>query len=536
MFKSFAGLWLLVFGPLFFLLYPSQYNPIVRFNEHIEGQRFTHIYQGTFALIEAQLESVSYPQWQNTVDKLNQKFGFEVKLLDLTSPFITDKQLASLEQGGLVFVNAEPEFLLKKIPQSHYVLQLYTDFSAEEKIKQGAKGSVYLLQQAFENTPSQNWSSLIEQLSESFSFKMQLLEPDVIQLSKQEQLQLDHDTYFWRENAAGDLSFYILLPQDAGFLRTNLIPMSSVDISVILVLILVFVFLISVCMFLWVYPLWRDLKHLVGAASEFGRGNLQSRAEVSKISVVASLGRTFNQMANKIGQLLEGQKVLTNAIAHDLRTPLYRLRFAFEMLDESTTPAQGEQYRLAIVNSIEDLDHVINQTLLLSRYSNKIQLANFDSYNLSALLKQECDSLFQLYPGIQYSLQIAPQCKDRRAHIDKTAIQRAIGNLVTNACRYAQSKVTVSLEYCSESDQFSINVSDDGPGINEADFERIFMPFEQLNDARAESDTGSGLGLAIVSHIARWHGGTVTAGRSESGGAQFVFKWPATPPPDRHTS
>ncbi len=527
MLKSFAGLWLLVFGPLFFLLYPSQYNPIVRFNEHIEGQRFIHIYQGTLRLIESRLTIIPESERQKSIASLKQKFGFDIRLVPLTSLSLSDKQKALLQQGAILFINAEPESLLKTVPQSDQVLQFFTDVSAEEKIRRGAQGSIYLLQQAFENTPSQDWPSLLEQLSVTFSFDMEIIAPNLLNPTLDEQQQIEQDGFFWREEPSGDLSFYAQLPAKKGYLNANLIPMTSVDLSVVLILIVVFVLLISVCMFLWVYPLWRDLRNLLVAASEFGKGNLHSRAEVSKISVVASLGSTFNQMAKKIEQLLEGQKTLTNAIAHDLRTPLYRIRFAFEMLDDSTSKEQNNQYRQTILNSIDDVEHLVNQTLQLSRYSNKIQLANFASYNLSSILEWECHNIFQLYPTIQYTLNIEPQCRDKLAYVDKTAMQRAVSNLVINACKYAHSQVEVALVYDLQAEQFIIEVSDDGPGINEADLERIFMPFEQLNSTRAESNNGYGLGLAIVSHIARWHGGTITAGRSALGGALFVFNLPS---------
>lgn len=308
MLKSFAGLWLLVFGPLFFLLYPSQYNPIVRFNEHIEGQRFIHIYQGTLRLIESRLTIIPESERQKSIASLKQKFGFDIRLVPLTSLSLSDKQKALLQQGEILFINAEPESLLKIVPQSGQVLQFFTDVSAEEKIRRGAQGSIYLLQQAFENTPSQDWPSLLEQLVVTFSFEMEIIAPNLLNPTLDEQQQIEQDGFFWREESSGDLSFYAQLPAKKGYLNANLIPMTSVDLSVVLILIVVFVLLISVCMFLWVYPLWRDLRNLLVAASEFGKGNLHSRAEVSKISVVASLGSTFNQMAKKIEQLLEGQK------------------------------------------------------------------------------------------------------------------------------------------------------------------------------------------------------------------------------------
>ncbi len=526
MIKSFSGLWFLVFGPLFFLLYPSHLNPILSFNNYIEGQRYERIYQGTFTLIESRLEAMPIDTWQQEIDELSQHFGFALQLLDINKSNLGQQNREEIEQQQIIFFNEEPEFLIKKIGNSPFMLKIFVDAPEAEKIRRGSEGTVYLLQQQFASTKPEHWPTLLRDLSTHFPFDLQIATSDQVKLSQTEQSHLVTYSFFWRTNSSDEITFYIRLSDGNSFLLANLIPLSSVSSSVIIVLILAFVLSISLCMFFWTYPLWRDLKNLLAATSRFGHGDLNSRAVVYKISTVATLGNAFNRMADRIEQLLKGQRTLTNAIAHDLRTPLYRLRFAFEMLSHATTEIEKEKYQRSISKSLEDLDSLINQTMVLSRYSGDSQLLSFAKHHLAQLIDDECVSVFQLYPDIEYQLQIAPEAIDKLALIDHIAMKRAMSNLLVNACKYTRTRVFVSLSYVAETDMFVINVCDDGIGIDESDWERIFLPFEQLDNARSHVASGHGLGLAIVKHIAQWHQGSVCAGRSELGGARFTFQFP----------
>ena len=103
-------------------------------------------------------------------------------------------------------------------------------------------------------------------------------------------------------------------------------------------------------------------------------------------------------------------------------------------------------------------------------------------------------------------------------------LRRILDNLLTNAGRYANKKVEVD---CHEDlDQVCLTVTDDGPGIPEADRERIFEPFVRLDASRSRHSGGFGLGLSIAQKIARWHGGSLRAEASPSGGARLSLELP----------
>jgi two-component system sensor histidine kinase RstB len=97
-------------------------------------------------------------------------------------------------------------------------------------------------------------------------------------------------------------------------------------------------------------------------------------------------------------------------------------------------------------------------------------------------------------------------------------------NLVTNAMRYARSRIQVRCEL--HGTQVEVVVEDDGPGIPEVDRERVFKPFARLDDSRHRASGGYGLGLSIVQRIAEWHGGRIWVDTAALGGAAFHLRWP----------
>ncbi|WP_102794987.1 ATP-binding protein [Bowmanella denitrificans] len=518
MYKSLIGLWFLVFTPLFFLLYPSHFNPIVNFNEHVEGTRYIEIYKGTFHLIESRLKRKPLAYWKNEVETISKNFGFDIELVDIGLDEYTNG-------SEIQFFNSEPEYLVKRVKESQWAVKVYVDFSASEKIRRGAMGTVYLLQREFRDAEMKMWPKLIDELSKDFPYNMRLEEIESINMSNNEKKEMLKYSFFWREND-NEIVFYISIGDSSYLLACDVVPLSSVEPSVVLFLIFIFVLIISACLFFWVYPLWRDLESLAVATSGFGKGDFTVRASVSKISIVTRLSEAFNGMAERTEQLVKRQHTLTNAIAHDLRTPIYRLKFAIEILKKSISYDENKKYFDSISSSIEDLDGLIDQTLALSKYSSDKKDKSFAYHDLIKLTKDECKKVFQLYENINYDLIFKIEDGKERAFFDDVAIRRALSNILVNACKFSKSFVLVEVFYDKVLSEYIIDVSDDGVGIAEDDVERVFLPFEQLDNNRQDVSSGHGCGLTIVRCIAQWHSGEVKAGPSKIGGAKISFRWP----------
>ncbi len=245
---------------------------------------------------------------------------------------------------------------------------------------------------------------------------------------------------------------------------------------------------------------------VAGVAERIAAGDLGARAEVSaRGDSFDRIGASLNRMLDRIEELLTGMRTVTDSLAHDLRTPLTRMRGAVEeALDPAADP---EACRVALERVSLELDQV------LAVFGALIDIARAES-GLSREMMQpvRLDEMVLDLGGL-----FAPVLEDagQQLAIEPAAplviegheplLRQAVGNLLFNAARYAGANATVVLAARSGPAGAEIVVADNGPGIPEADRERVKARFVRLDEARGGS--GSGLGLSIVTAAAKLHGG-----------------------------
>ncbi|MDC9719412.1 MAG: ATP-binding protein [Gammaproteobacteria bacterium] len=228
------------------------------------------------------------------------------------------------------------------------------------------------------------------------------------------------------------------------------------------------------------------------------------------------------------------QQELMAAISHEIRTPVSRLSFALQILQDALKEdAQGEGRKkmLASCKSMgQDLEE-INQ--LVAEIMTYIHLGDggprivFQRLYLKSAMQSLCSQYSTLHP--QLSIDIRRPLLELSIDAEPVQLRRACQNLIGNAIKYAKSRIIV--DYSLDGDYCLLSVEDDGPGISEADYGRVFAPFTRLDESRHRSTGGFGLGLSIVRRIAFWHGGRAIAGRSkELGGAKMIIKLPVKQP------
>lgn len=524
MFKALSLLWLVVLLPMFFLIFPNSYSPLPWINEYAIKTMSVKQYSGTFYLLEQQLESTPSEQWQKKIEALGTQFGNELALLPLQTDSENPSFDPALLESDFVF-NTGPRRLMRRMGNSQWVIAMTLDMTEQQQLIRSAKGTAYLILQVFESTPHDQWPKALAHLSKKFNTDLSILTKDKLSLDQENMAKLVNNELVWQLEAQEQSVFYRQISGGNAILRVLVPDTNSLVIWNYAAAMLTLILVISICMFLWVHPLLRDLNRLSDIAADYGDGHLQKRAALTKISVVARLAGSFNLMADKIEKLIQGHKELTNAIAHDLRAPLYRLRFAFEMLNDGDVTQQEQQkYRNSIRVSIEDLDHLINQTLVLSRYSRVMDIRHFSDCDLAETVRDEIERSRLELAHLELEYELSPEITTQRFFVDKRALLRALNNLVTNASGYANTQIKIGLHI--QGGDCLLRVEDDGPGIEEAQWKIIFQPFAQLHSTHRDTASGHGLGLAIVQQIALWHKGEVSVGHSTLGGAKFEMRWP----------
>jgi signal transduction histidine kinase len=270
---------------------------------------------------------------------------------------------------------------------------------------------------------------------------------------------------------------------------------------------------VAVCAFPVVRGLTRNLERLERGVAAFGRGNLDARVSAKGSDEVARLAATFNASADRIEALVKAQRILLANASHELRSPLARLRMAVE----ATGAAEPKAAREEINRNIAELDEMIDEILLSSRLDTANGLdREQETVDLIGLLAEECASFhadLSVTPGA--TLLVKGNAR---------LLRRLFRNLLENAVRYGGSGVTQVMAG-RDGAAAIVSVCDRGPGVPEAERDRIFQPFYRLKGF-SERDRGTGLGLALVRQIAERHGGSVLCRPREGGGACFTVTLP----------
>ncbi len=286
--------------------------------------------------------------------------------------------------------------------------------------------------------------------------------------------------------------------------------------------------LIGLIVYLLVRQLERRLRGLESAATRIAKGSLETRVPARGADSVGRLAAAFNGMAEHLQQLLAIQRELVRAVSHELRTPVARLRFGLEMISTASTPQAREKYLEGMDHDIQDLDGLVDEMLTYARLEQGSPALNFQRVDLDALVNQVISELAPLRANVTVQrgqCLSAADCDDAWVEAEPRYLHRALQNLVSNAMRHARSQVSISYQVGQQ--RCRVDVEDDGPGVPESAWEKIFTPFLRLDDSRTRASGGHGLGLSIVRRIVHWHGGRALIGKSKSlGGACFSLSWP----------
>ena len=274
-----------------------------------------------------------------------------------------------------------------------------------------------------------------------------------------------------------------------------------------------FLALVALAIAVGAYPvvrgLGRRLERLQAGVDRFG-SDLGARVKVEGRDEVAALAASFNRSAQRIEELVAAHRLLLANCSHELRTPLARIAVAASLLDNGADP----KTRQSLKQDVAELDQLIEQILLASRLEALPILEQREPVDLLALAAEE---------AARYDLEATGTPVTVSG--DRLLLRRLIRNLIENARRHGgDGPIDLSVE--RQSERAVLEVADRGPGVPEAERQRIFEPFYRPAGSR-ESGRGSGLGLALVLDIARRHGGNAVCVAAEGGGSRFRVDLPA---------
>ncbi|MGZ3365211.1 MAG: sensor histidine kinase [Caulobacteraceae bacterium] len=249
----------------------------------------------------------------------------------------------------------------------------------------------------------------------------------------------------------------------------------------------------------------RRLDAISGAAEAIIDGDLGRRIPVQRgDDDLSRLAATVNRMLDRIGVLMDSLRQMTGDVAHDLRTPLNRLR---QRLERSAHQAEDPAHRAEIEAALRDVDAILATfaaVLRISEVEAGARRAAFKPVDLQALARAVAEDFSPAAEDAGHSLEFR-EGPPAWIEGDAELLTQMTVNLVENALRHTPQGCTVRLSTAVEPDAAVLVVVDDGPGVPEAEHARLFDRFYRLE--RSRSTPGSGLGLAMVQAIARLHRG-----------------------------
>jgi len=268
------------------------------------------------------------------------------------------------------------------------------------------------------------------------------------------------------------------------------------------------------------------LETVTRTARRISDGSLEKRVPVKKrVDEIDQLALTFNQMLDRIEMLVKGIKEMSDNIAHDLKSPITRIRGTAEVA--LTSGSSLKEYQSMAAGTIEECDRLldmINTMLFISRTEAGVNQLDCQQFDIAALVRDACD-IFQSPAEDKRIVLVRGELENVSIKGDMRLIQRLVANLLDNAIKYTASLGRIDVTVSAGVDHAArITVKDNGMGISGSDLEKIFERFYRCDPSRSQA--GTGLGLSFARAAARAHGGDITVTSEVNKGTTFMVVLP----------
>jgi two-component system OmpR family sensor kinase len=293
--------------------------------------------------------------------------------------------------------------------------------------------------------------------------------------------------------------------------------------------VLVFVLLSSL---IFGHYLARPLERLATAARAFGSGHLDARVgPIRSLTEYGQLARNFDEMADRIADLMRSQKELLANVSHELRTPLARIRLALDLADGGDPAAARESLR-DIAGDLAELERLVEDVLTTSRLdlaqgrAGETTPLRREPVEIPALLDRAASRMRAAHPGREVRVE-----RDGEGPVisaDPALLRRALDNLLDNAALHSEADRPIVLAARGDETGWALAVIDRGVGMSPQDQARLFTPFYRSDRSRSRATGGLGLGLVLARRIVEAHGGTleIESKLGEGTTARIHLPWP----------
>jgi two-component system, OmpR family, sensor histidine kinase CpxA len=260
----------------------------------------------------------------------------------------------------------------------------------------------------------------------------------------------------------------------------------------------------------FVHSITGFIQKLNQAAASIARGKFEDRIFAQRHDELGDLSTSINTMAAQLGNYVTQQRRITADVAHELCSPIARMQMAIGVLEQRGTPEQAS-YIKRLDAELQHMARLVEEVLTFSKAETLPEREAAETFSLKELI---AEIIAREATEVPIQLQIA----DVQLHTLRAALDRALGNIIRNAVRYASD---IEVHAHTEASAVIIRILDRGPGVPDEALSRLFEPFYRPDASRGRNAGGSGLGLAITKRCLEACGGSIQAQKRDGGGLIF---------------
>jgi signal transduction histidine kinase len=270
--------------------------------------------------------------------------------------------------------------------------------------------------------------------------------------------------------------------------------------------------------YLMVRRLIRPVNWLTQGVGEIAKGHFNFKVPVGSSDELGELTKSFNDMAQRVNEMIQARDRLLLDVSHELRSPLTRMKVAAEFI-------QNEPAKEKIQQEVRELDTMVTELLETERLKSNPGGLTLAETDLVTLAKEVAQGYFDVKPGVQL---VAPP-ESVQLPLDRQRIIMALRNLVENALKHTRQEYgPINIKIEKHKDSVAMLIRDFGPGIQPEEHSRIFEPFYRVDPSRTRDTGGYGLGLSLAKKIMAAHGGDLMLISEQGQGSTFIMKFPVT--------
>jgi two-component system, OmpR family, sensor histidine kinase RstB len=487
------------------------------------------ITQGEFALLDELLARYPQQQWQAVINTLQTKKSGAVTIMSLEQLALPMPLMAQLKQNQLVFYQSDypyvPTTAYKRVANTDYVYQQIIEFTDIDWAHRFFDLSYSMIVKLLRDAPQQQWSKLFTKLSIQYGYPITLHELSKLNLESQKIQDLRNKQW------AVDLpdkkddtlqTIYAPLLDGREVLQFGPIQLPFSDTYKTYILFVSAFILLELIVFLFAILFARSLDKLKILANNYGHGNFDVQIGLRKTSTLFPLFANLKKMGERIKQLINSHRDLTNSVSHELRTPISRLRFSLEFLKTAKNKAETDKRIVAMEEDVTELEELVAEILTYAQLDRLDPVLELTSISLLHVVNTVIDKFKKNNSSKQLLIAVPYDSNHIMVNANAKYLQRALQNLLQNAERFANSKIKLGVVITNAA-SCQLIIEDDGFGIAMEDRETIFQPFRRLSQQQQGQLPGYGLGLAITKKILAQHGWRIVVEDSALGGAKMVI-------------